>query len=331
MAAGDHAASRWRCLALLLCLFALPARARDCPIVDATAEVWPLAAQTSALPPAEQVAQFRRRIVARFPGLYAETVLGLADVQVMDERILRALASARAPEAPGRRIAAVLVRDLPGYEQHFRRSFPDLRCDFPIYLTLTLGQLDGAGRLVDGRPALVFGVDTIAQLHSAEQLPVFVSHELFHRYHFQVAGFSDDPGDGQAIWRTLWAEGLATYVSARLNPDRPLSDAFMLPPDLAERAAPLTPRLAQELEDDETPDPALYAKYFTYRSPAAEAAGLPSRAGYYIGYRVAALAARGRTLQALAHRRGPALQAEIQRDLQSLAQPSIRRARAGAK
>ena len=329
--AGDRAARRWLHLVLLLYLVAAPAWARDCPIVDATADVWPLAAETAKLPPAEQVAQFRSRIVARFPGLYAESVLGLGDATVMDERILKVLDAARASDAPARQIAGVLARELPVYEAQFRQSFPDLRCDFPIYLTITFGQLDGAGRVVDGERALVFGVDAIAQLHSAEQLPVFVSHELFHRYHFQAAGFSDDPGDRQAIWRTLWAEGLATYVSARLNPDHPLTDAFMVPRDLAERAEPLTPRLARALKRNDAPDPARYLEYFTYGSASAKADGLPFRTGYYIGYRVAEMAARGTTLRALAHRQGPALQREIDRDLQLLAQPTIRRASAGAK
>jgi len=310
-----------RCLRLIfLALFlAAPVHAADCPIVDAAAPVWPLAEATAQLPPEQQIAAFRSQIIGRFPGLYAETVLGLADGPALDQHILGALAAARAPEAPGRRIAVVLARDLPGYIARFRRSFPDLRCDFPIYLTISLGQLDGAGRVVDGHPALVLGVDTIARLDRPDALPVFVSHELFHRYHFAAAGFSDDDGDRQPIWRTLWAEGLATYVSARLNPDRPLSDALMLPTDLAERAAPLTPRLAQELEHGDAPDPALYAEYFLYGSASAAAAGLPSRAGYYIGYRVAALAARGTSLPALAHRRGPTLQRAIERELETLA------------
>jgi hypothetical protein len=305
----------------MACALASPlaARAASCPIVDATRDFWPLAQESAGLPAGDQAAQFRARIVAQFPGLYAPDVLGLADPQQFDNRVVAALAAVGTPQARAPAIAQSLSRDLPGLIRRFEQSFPDLRCDFPIYLMISLGQLDGAGRIVDGHPALVLGVDTIAQFEQAEQLPVFASHELFHRYHYQAAGFSDDPGDRQAIWRTLWAEGLATFVSARLNPERPLADALLLPRDLAERAAPLTARLAAELEHNDQEDPALYAKYFLYGSPSAEAAGLPSRAGYYIGYRVAEMAARGCTLPALAHMQGPALHQEIQRDLQVLA------------
>jgi uncharacterized protein YjaZ len=146
-------------------------------------------------------------------------------------------------------------------------------------------------------------------------MPVFFTHELFHRYNYRVAGFSDDPGDRQPIWRTLWAEGLATYVSAELNPGRPLSDAMIFPPDLAERAAPQIKRLARALRDNGAPNPRLYARYFEL-SDAKD--GIPPRAGYYVGYRVASLAAREYSLYQLAHLRGPALYRSINRWLDEL-------------
>ena len=82
----------------------------------------------------------------------------------------------------------------------------------------------------------MLGVDTIAQFETPASLPVFLSHELFHRYHFQAAGFSDDLAERDLIWRSLWAEGLATYVSARLNPSNPLSDALIVPRRTSRRA-----------------------------------------------------------------------------------------------
>jgi uncharacterized protein YjaZ len=167
-------------------------------------------------------------------------------------------------------------------------------------LLISLGQLDGAGRIVNGRPALVLGVDTIAQVETESDLPLFIAHELFHRYHLQVGGFSDDPGEGQPIWRTLWAEGLATYASARLYPDHALADAWLFPRDLELRCRPLLPKLASDLLRNATPDPALYRAYFA----AGERVGdIPPRAGYYVGYRVAELAAREYSLSALAHQK----------------------------
>jgi hypothetical protein len=40
-------------------------------------------------------------------------------------------------------------------------------------------------------------------------LRILIDHELFHRYHYQVAKFSDDNAKREVISKTLWAEGLA--------------------------------------------------------------------------------------------------------------------------
>lgn len=209
-----------------------------------------------------------------------------------------------------RQIEQMLVREIPSYIAHFSKTFPDFRCDFPIYLMISLGHMDGAGRVVGATPALVLGVEMIDRIEAPAQIPVFFAHELFHRYNYQVAGFSDDPGDRQMIWRTLWAEGLATYVSSALYPDHPLSDAMIFPPDLAEHAAPQIERLARALRDNDAPNPSLYAQYFETGSTKN---GIPPRAGYYVGYRVAALAAREHSLYKLAHSHGPALHRDSNR------------------
>ena len=58
-------------------------------------------------------------------------------------------------------------------------------------------------------------------------------------------------------------------------------------------------RLARALRDNEAPNP--YANYFEVATPSN---GIPPRAGYYVGYRVASLAARKYSLYRLAHLRG---------------------------
>jgi hypothetical protein len=104
-------------------------------------------------------------------------------------------------------------------------------------------------------------------------------------------------------------------MSAKLNPGRPLSDAMIFPPDLAERAAPQIERLARALRDNDAPNAGLYAEYFEVSSANNE---IPPRAGYYVGYRVASLAAREYSLYRLAHLRGPSLHREINRWLDEL-------------
>jgi uncharacterized protein YjaZ len=145
-------------------------------------------------------------------------------------------------------------------------------------------------------------VDALDAEQDRISLPVFLAHEMFHRYHFMAGGFSDDAADRQPLWRTVWAEGLATYASRSLTPGATVDEALMLPGDVAERAAPLTPKIAADLLShlDEV-NPAVYRTYFTYGNKAVAARGLPWRSGYYVGYLVAARLARRHSLGALAH------------------------------
>ena len=296
----------------LLLLLASRAPAETYRIVDATGGFWPIAQQSGNMTSADQAAAFKKMVVSKFPELYTEQMLGMKNGQTFDAKIIKTFAKARSNEFRGQFIIRELVRELPAYIMHFKETFPDFRCDFPIYLMVSLGYFDGAGQIVAGHPALVFGVDTIAEIETLESLPVFATHELFHRYHFQSAGFSDDPGDKQAIWRTLWAEGLATYVSAKLNPTRPLADAMIFPRELAEQAAPIIKRLAHALRSNDAAAPALYAEYF-------EGDGVPPRSGYYVGYRIAEMAAENHTLYELAHLSGPTLHQAINDSLDQLA------------
>lgn len=300
-----------------------PAAAQPtCAVVDSFGSFMELSARTAALSP-EQQAQAFRDYLARYRDLYTPEAIPIPSGAALDARALKAMARAR--EHPEwRAFDAAFVRSLQGAAARFAGEFPDFRCDFPVYATETLGIMDGAGRLVAGRPSLVFGVDTIAQFWTPEALPVFLSHELFHRYHFQVAGFSDDLAERDLIWRSLWAEGLATYVSARLNPSNPLSDALIVPKDLEARAKPFVPQMAAELlAAADKVDAGTFAKFFEGGDAEAKRLGWPSRSGYYIGYLVAEDLGRRRSLDELAHMKGPELRAEIGEALARLSKARV--------
>jgi uncharacterized protein YjaZ len=295
---------------------ALTGAAQACPVIDATAALAQVAAATAGKPEGEQLAAYHRELIDPWPGLYREDVLGLAPGPAMDRQILRSLEATR---SDGQRAAltAQLRRQIAATAREFR-VLADFKCDFPIYLADTLGQLDGAGRVVGGERALVLGVGALAQEQKQLSLPVLLAHEFFHRYHFEAAGFSDDLEDRQEIWRNLWAEGLATYMSQILTPNATVADALMLPRDLEQQAEPLTARMATELLAalDGT-DEATFRIYFTY-NPNIERHGIPSRAGYYVGYVVAQRLAARHTLAALAHLKGEVLHREIEDTLREL-------------
>ncbi|MGH6890353.1 MAG: DUF2268 domain-containing putative Zn-dependent protease [Rhizomicrobium sp.] len=295
------------------------ASAETCPVVDATSAFWPLAERSATMTPGAQAAAFRSEVVARFPALYTDNVLGHENMRALDKLAVASLLRTRRNGMKGRAVERDLVRSLPVFLAHFQKTFPDFRCNFPIYLMVSLGSLDGAGRMVGGKPALALGIDTIANYENPKWMPALIAHELFHRYNFQAAGFSDDPGDRQAIWRTLWAEGLATYVSGQLNPQASLGEV-LFSSDLAKRGPPLIGRLAAALRNNDAPDPPLYARYFEGGGGGeAGAEPIPQRSGYYVGYRVVQLLAKRRSFYELAHLKGPSLHREIDGALDELA------------
>jgi len=178
----------------------------------------------------------------------------------------------------------------------------------------SLNRLDGAGRVVDHKPALILGVDVITEEHpSAANLGILIDHELFHRYHYQVAGFSDDNAQHEVVWKGLWAEGLATYVSMKLNSPATMQDALFLPLDLVTRSKPILPRLISELSTRlDTVDPAYFSELFTYRGAHTNP---PSRVGYFIGALAAQDLAIHRSLTELAHMQPSTVRPELAKAL----------------
>lgn len=288
-----------------------------CPIVDATVTLVPVARSSTDKSAAEQLTAYQHGVVERWPGLYTEAVLGLAPGPLMDKQILRSLEAVRRDgDHPELR---QLLRTRLGATSAAFRVFGDFKCNFTIYFADTLGALDGAGRIVDGQRALVLGIGALAREQSQISLPVFLTHEFFHRYHFEAAGFSDDLEDRQEIWRNLWAEGLATYVSEVLTPGATSADALMIPRDLEQRAEPLTARMASELLGGlDGMDEDLFNRYFA-TNPRTDRHGIPPRAGYYVGYVVARRLAARHTLAELAHLKGEPLHSALADTLRELA------------
>lgn len=310
---------RWWRLALALALGPAwaAAKAETCPIIDAIAPLSIVAGRTAGEPDAAQIDAYKQALIETHPGLYAEGVLGLEPGPAMDQRILASLAQAR--KAPDREALKTRVRaQVAATSRAFRQVFPDFRCNFPVYLSDSLGVLDGAGRVVDGQPSMMLGIGSIELEEPHMSLAAFINHEFFHRYHFQAAGFSDDAAENEKIWRALWTEGFATYVSRVLTPGATLADA-LLSKKLAERAQPLMSRMATDLlAGMDRIDQELFNTYFT-SGPAAEKHGLPARAGYYVGYVVAERLAQRHSLNQLAHLKGDRLHTEIAGELRVLA------------
>ena len=177
----------------------------------------------------------------------------------------------------------------------FQKAFGPVSSSQPVYLLHSLGEMDGGTRddLKGGKTTLIFGADVIAKIHYGHDMTPFFHHELFHVYH--------EPrfGECKPAWCSLWEEGLATYVAAKLNPgagdaalmlDMPAPIRPAVDANLAGAICASRPLLSSEKEED-------YAKLF-YGNQHVD--GFPARMGYYLGYLVVADVGKSRTLKELA-------------------------------
>jgi len=210
-----------------------------------------------------------------------------------------------------RRLHRVFTSELNASRARFVEALPDFEWDGSIFLFASIDAFNGAGRMVDGEPALLFGLDVIARLQADADPAVLFHHELFHMYQAQAETYL---GEG------MWVEGLATYASLSLNtgatdeqalpvshlhdpadpqlaaPERAVSLAEAMPDWVSE----LGPMLRERLRSSENSgDPDDYAMFFLGRA----APGLgarPVRSAYWFGLQIVRRLAAGRSLQALA-------------------------------
>jgi hypothetical protein len=203
----------------------------------------------------------------------------------------------------------------------FLNAFPDFDASRArVYLMFSLFRFDG--KIPHDNPRmLLLGLDGLAKFHGAEvRLPVILSHELFHVYHFQVNPLPSDIDQIQ-LYRLIWQEGLATCVSQMLNPDASLADV-LLDARLAEEGPKYVPMVAHsllsQLESTDDPTTALYLSY--------RRGGLiPARMGYLIGYEIAKRLAAIHPVTELARLRGWSLLTMVRHEIQALATSDVQK------
>jgi hypothetical protein len=268
-----------------------------------------------------QIRMFRQIVMQPHPELFVESVVNLGQKQGTEEENHRIAAYLKQipPLVPVIRVLNDrLQADLQTYIPDFARVFPDYLPSTPVYFTISLGHFNGAAREVGGQNALLFGVDVIARDGPDARVRVLFDHELFHQYHASLKlPQSDDAGQ---LWQSLWAEGLATYVSWRMNPSADENDV-LFDETLAGRARPLLPALAADLlRNLRSKDPDEYDKYFLGNGTDKN---IPGRSGYFVGFLVASRLGQSSTPLALAHLHGPELRSQIEQVLRDLSTPPL--------
>ena len=257
---------------------------------------------------------FQQMVIQRHPEVYDRPQIFKTDPGTLEKYLAELDQYLPAMETIHRRFH----QQSASIEAKFLRTFPGFKISrAKIYLMLSLFRFDG--KIPHDSPhMLLLGLDGLAKFHGANvQLPVILSHELFHLYHFQVNPLPRDP-DQVELYRLVWQEGLATYVSQVLNPEASVADVF-LDPRLAKEGPKFIPMLARDLlaqlqsTDDETT-----ARYLSYR----RGGQIPARMGYLIGFEIAKRIAVRHPLTELALLHGHALLNLMRQELQMLATAS---------
>jgi hypothetical protein len=194
-------------------------------------------------------------------------------------------------------LVANLPRQLEEANSRFLKSFPDMSWSGDIYVMAAGYCFNGRAQTIQGRSALLFGVDTMAALGQKDLIPT-MQHELFHRYHREFFDF--EASSAYPLWTVLWAEGMATYVSEQLNPSASEVDLGQIPFGMVrqvdERRAELAADFLRRFESTAEKDATLY-----FNDANSKDAVIPARAGYRLGVVVARELSKQHSMQTMAH------------------------------
>jgi hypothetical protein len=232
----------------------------DAGYVDLMPDFWHAYARAEGA--ADRVQALHDSFFAPHHDIYAA-----AGLKPRPERIARWLPDFDAMAADVQRIVADFPAIHAAHAERFAEAFPDFdHTRAPIYLLPSLFAFDGHLEPRDGQLPLFIGADGLVRYHgTSPDLAVFLDHESFHLYQSQVAPeVMLDPAP--PVYAMLWTEGVASYVSERLNPDAALLHVLLDDVHLADADAATRRGLA---------------------------AGDPRGAGFHAGSRCAAFLQRG--------------------------------------
>lgn len=299
---------RAACFAVAAALALSPASALAgvCRAENLMPEFFAFQARTKNLAPERRADRFVKEIASRHPEFYGDAEFG--SPAKLRDAALRLLDPARPEGFPGfpplsdmrfHAVADRIDQDFVAAEARFLAAFPDFACTAAVAFGPSFLHFDGNG-YTDGHGQwhMLFGVDAIALLHGPQDMPAFFAHEIFHIYHRQLMG-RRVPDPDSVTWWQMWFEGLATYMSQRLNPALDAQQVFWIPKDLVQamKTKGMVARAARLMltDFDKTGD------NHWFESGHAPPGGLPPRAGYYMGYLLATELGRDHALGWLAH------------------------------
>lgn len=261
----------------------------------------------------QKIADLKKNVFAKFPAFYEWKIAKWKEAKKdPDTEILKHLQEYESHQTIFAEKNQNISSQIDANIASFLKTFPDFNQDIDIYIVHSFGDMDGGTRKINNEVYFIFGIDGMVKYHEGFKSEVpFFHHELFHQYHNQFLV------DKNEIWVSLWAEGLATYVSESLNPGSTIKELMLdTPPGMYEACKKaekdLWPQLVKDL--DSTSDK-VYEKYFFMSS---EDKKIPKRAGYYLGYLVAKKVSEKLTLMKLAKLNEQQIKSEINNAIKML-------------
>jgi hypothetical protein len=257
----------------------------------------------------------------RFVQLVVKPHIELFDAFVGDVSIERATRYIRQVEPLVPIIRSLHSWVVDGFDAHvaaFQKKIPDFAWHSLVVFMPNLFGFDAGGGPIGGEDVLVVGLDTIARIDGAHaDLSVLIAHELFHKYHasFHPEWAGQSRGNDIPLYRLIWIEGLATCASQQLNPGAPLNSVLRsatLSTSCEEHLISLADLLLRTL-DSTRKEP-----FMEWMSARTRSSDVPPRAGYYFGWRVAAVLGQGSSLREMARLRDEDVHTAILRELQKL-------------
>lgn len=293
-----------------------PAAAPFYNLIDLTDEYTAFYERTQGMETAARVAAFKTEMNTYFPGFYDNArVAEMISSEGYDDLIARSFEEFPEQRAGYEAAARNFVSMIEPARTSFLETFPDAQPVGDIYLIHSVGEMDGGSRTINGQTVIVFGADAMARYQTSPNKRPFFHHELFHFYHDDYFERCD------ALWCSLWSEGLATYASSVMNPgaDDAALGLTVPRPIRAEVDSNRHNAFCMVQARFNSEDPADYASLFFGRQ---NLEGLPPRAGYYVGMLVAEEAARTHSLVELAHLNAEQARPIVEAALTSLAECS---------
>jgi len=190
-----------------------------------------------------------------------------------------------------------LPEKLAAAQAKFVRRFPDMQWAGDIYVMASGYCFNGRAQSIQGRGAILFGMDATVALGQSDMTPG-MTHELFHRYHRQYFDF--EGSRNYPLWTTLWAEGIAQYVAEDMNPGASDADLAHVPVGMVQKVDSRRQELAADFLKRFDSTAELDAKTY-FNDINSKDAFVPPRAGYRLGVLLVRELAKHHSIQTMAH------------------------------